>query len=118
MGTMCRNCVKEEFPHRERLCSEKGIYIINFIGCHNCNETNRAPDSLLVSEYSKKNVEDEEDDVSKEIISFNHSCAKCGHSIAKHSQEFCMECMLCGIGEDSVSILPKDPRKVSQIPAL
>jgi len=124
---MCRNCVKEEFPHRERLCSEKGIYIINFIGCHNCNETNRAPDSLLVSEYSKKNVEDEEDDVSKEIISFNHSCAKCGHIIAKHIhefwiedgyQEYRMECMLCGIGEDSVSVLPKDPRKVSQIPAL
>ena len=53
------------------MCSEKGIYIINFIGCHICNETNRAPDSLLVGEYSKKNVEDEEDDVSKEIISFN-----------------------------------------------
>ena len=65
------------------------------------------------------------------IINFMYflpdSCAKCGHSIAKHIhefwiedgyQEYRMECMLCGLGEDSVSVLPKDPRKVSQIPAL
>ena len=30
-------------------------------------------------------------------------------------QEYRMECLICGLGEDSISILPKDPRKVSQI---
>jgi len=52
------------------------------------------------------------------------TCTKCFHVIAKHThefwiedgyQEYRMDCLICGIGEDSISILPRDPRKVSQI---
>ena len=59
------------------------------------------------------------------ISLFSDSCTKCGHCVAKHThefwieegyQEYRMECILCGIGEDSLSILPKDRRKVSQMP--
>jgi hypothetical protein len=56
---------------------------------------------------------------------FPDTCVACGHVVSKHChefwledgyQEYRMECSLCGLGEDSVSILPKDPKKVSQIP--
>ena len=52
------------------------------------------------------------------------TCATCDHCVAKHThefwiedgyQEFRMECLICGLGEDSVSVLPRDPKKVSQI---
>lgn len=69
-------------------------------------------------------IEEVDDDVTKEITTFDHTCIKCGHIIANHThefwiedgyQEYRMECLICGLGEDSISILPKDPRKVSQI---
>ena len=63
---------------------------------------------------------DEDDDITKEITTFDHICKKCEHNISKHThefwiedgyQEYRMECLICGLGEDSISILPKDPRK-------
>ena len=65
---------------------------------------------------------DENDSEEKEIISFSHACIQCNHVVAKHThefwieegyQEYRMECLLCGTGQDSISIMPKDPRKVS-----
>jgi len=119
---MCKNCVKTAFPQRERLCTETGVYIQNFAGCSKCNEQNRAPDSLISK--GPGTIEEVDDDVTKEITAFDHTCTKCGHIIANHThefwiedgyQEYRMECLICGLGEDSISILPKDPRKVSQI---
>lgn len=49
-------------------------------------------------------------------------CGDCQHVISIHNykfwvegdyQEYEMDCALCGTGEDSVSILPEDPRKMS-----
>jgi len=114
--------VKTAFPQRERLCTETGVYIQNFAGCSKCNEQNRAPDSLISK--GTGTIEEVDDDVTKEITSFDHTCTKCGHIIANHThefwieggyQEYRMECLICGLGEDSISILPKDPRKVSQV---
>ena len=64
----------------------------------------------------------EDDPDQKEITRFEHVCQKCNHVIAKHVhefwvedgyQEYRMECLLCGLGEDSSSVMPRDPRKVS-----
>lgn len=122
---MCKNCVKTPFPQRERLCAETGVYIQNFAGCSKCRELkdqNRAPDSLISK--GTGTVEEIDDDITKEITAFEHICARCGHVVAKHIhefwiedgyQEYRMECLICGIGEDSISILPRDPRKVSQL---
>lgn len=47
-------------------------------------------------------------------------CSSCNHVVATHKshfwieggyQEYRMDCGLCGVGEDSISIAPKDPRK-------
>jgi rRNA maturation protein Nop10 len=120
---MCRNCVKSEFPQRDRLCSESGAYLVNFAGCSVCKDQNRAPDSLKAK--AKAVVKEEDDGLTKELLTFEHTCVACGHVVSKHChefwledgyQEYRMECSLCGLGEDSVSILPKDPKKVSQIP--
>ncbi|NXA40625.1 CHUR protein, partial [Eudromia elegans] len=46
-------------------------------------------------------------------------CRNCSHFIARHEytfsvgddyQEYTMLCLLCGRAEDSVSVLPDDPR--------
>ena len=50
---------------------EKGVFLINFAGCFQCKENNRAPDSIKVRDYSKENiVEEDDDDLTKEIITF------------------------------------------------
>jgi len=33
---MCKNCVKQQYPQRGRLCSESGAYLANFTGCCVC----------------------------------------------------------------------------------
>lgn len=57
-------------------------------------------------------------------VSFDHTCLLCGHKIATHEytfsvgdefQEYSMNCMLCGYGEDSASFMPDDPRKAAQL---
>ena len=48
---------------------EKGVFLFNFAGCFQCKENNRAPDSIKVRDYSKENIE-EDDDLTKEVISF------------------------------------------------
>ena len=121
---MCKNCVKTCFPQRETLSADSGVYFQNFVGCSQCNERNRAPDSLISKAKNTIEEIDEDDHINKEVTTFEHTCTKCFHVIAKHTyefwvedcyQEYCMNCLLCGFGEDSISILPRDPRKVSQI---
>ena len=117
---MCNKCVKQEFPQRESLCAEDGIYLINFKGCSECGSLNRAMDSL--KQVGKKVTEELDEDITKEIVRFDHSCAQCGHVCATHLhefwiesgyQEYRMECSLCGQGENSIFVLPKDPKKIS-----
>ena len=61
--------------------------------------------------------------MNESILSFTDVCSVCEHVIAEHRhefwiengyQEYRMDCLLCGIGEDSVSIMPRDPRKASE----
>ncbi|NXK83920.1 CHUR protein, partial [Amazona guildingii] len=51
-------------------------------------------------------------------------CRHCHHLIARHEytfsvvddyQEYTMLCLLCGRAEDSISILPDDPRQMTPL---
>ena len=77
-----------------------------------------------------------------ELVSYNHVCTECRHLVSAHKviltsvcwivnkhqlwfqykfwveegrQEYRMNCLLCGVGEDSVSVMPHDPRKASRV---
>jgi len=128
---MCKNCVNKQYPQRGRLCSESGAYLVNFVGCcvcqGNADVDNRGSSTAVLKVVGKQTIknsnedsdEDESDD--KETIRFEHVCMQCSH-VAKHVhefwvedgyQEYRMECLLCGQGQDSSSIMPKDPKKMS-----
>ena len=77
----------------------------------------------VVDRQTIKSSEDSDSDESneKEISEFDHVCNKCSHVVAKHAhefwvedgyQEYRMECLLCGLGQDSISVNPKDPKKL------
>ncbi|XP_017589235.1 PREDICTED: protein farnesyltransferase subunit beta [Corvus brachyrhynchos] len=60
----------------------------------------------------------------EEIVTYDHLCKNCHHLIARHEytfsvvddyQEYTMLCLLCGRAEDSVSILPDDPRQMTPL---
>merc|ERR1711911_146890 len=36
LAIMCLDCVKEEFPNRDRLCADSGAYMANLKSCVNC----------------------------------------------------------------------------------
>ncbi|CAG0887218.1 unnamed protein product [Darwinula stevensoni] len=106
---MCNECVKEESPDRGRICLEIGSYLLNFRACANCEHKGE----LVIVD---REVIQEGD---TEVIVYDHQCGECGHVVAKHHytfnvmeeyQEYEMECVLCGIAEDSISITPIDPR--------
>ncbi|XP_016384815.1 protein Churchill-like isoform X1 [Sinocyclocheilus rhinocerous] len=95
-------------------CLENGSYLMNFLGCANCHQR----DFVLISDRTMVN-EDEE-----EIITYLHMCKNCDHVIARHEytftvvddyQEYTMLCMLCGKAEDSISVLPDDPRQTAPL---
>ena len=77
-----------------------------------------------------------------ELVSYNHVCSQCRHLVCAHKvilasvcwivnnnqlgfqykfwvedgrQEYRMNCLLCGVGEDSISVMPHDPRKASHM---
>eukprot|EP00455_Lapot_gusevi_P012237 TRINITY_DN1574_c0_g4_i1.p1 TRINITY_DN1574_c0_g4~~TRINITY_DN1574_c0_g4_i1.p1 ORF type:complete len:179 (-),score=24.51 TRINITY_DN1574_c0_g4_i1:53-589(-) len=96
---MCRQCVLEEFPARGTTCLEAGSFLVNFKGCTQCGHRQ------LISNSEKDVQEDEE----SETITFQHTCSSCSHVICEHyhsfsvdtnqkSQEYLMECLLCGKG--------------------
>lgn len=112
---MCKDCVFEEFVDREGMVCEDGAYVLNLKGCAACKKRGMV-----------RNVErtHREDDKGNETVEFVHVCEWCGHEIARHRYEvavdeahhmhcYSMECMLCGSAEDSRSIDPVDPRRVS-----
>lgn len=108
---MCEKCVKEEFPNRDRICTDSGAYMANLKSCCNCQSNHL--------EISNKTVSDDD---GVEVVIFEHVCGACQHIISVHNykfwidgdyQEYEMDCALCGTAEDSISILPDDPRKAS-----
>jgi len=87
----------------------------NLKSCANCQGNQLTITNKLV-------VEECGDDSQVEITSYQHVCGACQHAVSSHShrfwvdgdyQEYEMECLLCGTAEDSISVLPDDPRKMS-----
>lgn len=71
---------------------------------------------MLITNKSSK----EED--GEEIVTYDHLCKNCHHVVARHEytfsimddfQEYTMLCLLCGKAEDTISILPDDPRQMT-----
>lgn len=69
---------------------------------------------------SKKEIVNDEINVNEEITELIHKCNICYHEIGKHYykfsvdekyQNYTMECILCGVGEYSTTILPYDSSK-------
>ncbi|XP_072167904.1 protein Churchill-like isoform X2 [Diadema setosum] len=98
-------------PCQGRTCLDNGTYWMNFERCAECRK--REPIKI-----SQRNTEVKDD--GEEVISYDHVCTYCSHVIAEHEhifiidgdyQEYSMNCMLCGIGNDLVCIQPVDPRK-------
>ncbi|XP_036981794.2 protein Churchill isoform X2 [Artibeus jamaicensis] len=84
---MCGDCVEKEYPNRGNICLENGSFLLNFTGCAACD-----------------------------------LCKNCHHVVARHEytfsimdefQEYTMLCLLCGKAEDTISILPDDPRQMT-----
>ena len=128
---MCKNCVKKQYPQRGRLCSESGAYIVNLDSCISCQESNadsQGSKNRILNVRGRQAIKINEDELNeddsqdKEVIQFEHVCTLCNHVVAKHLhefwiedgyQEYRMECLLCGLGQDSISVMPRDPRKAS-----
>eukprot|EP00071_Canis_lupus_P057279 XP_852848.2 LOW QUALITY PROTEIN: protein Churchill [Canis lupus familiaris] len=109
---MCGGCVEKEYPNRGNICLENGSFLLNFTGCAVCSKR----DFMLITNKSLK----EED--GEEIVTYDHLCKNCHHIIARHEytfsimdefQEYTMLCLLCGKAEDTISILPDDPRQMT-----
>uniref|UniRef100_A0A8C7Z636 Protein Churchill n=1 Tax=Oryzias sinensis TaxID=183150 RepID=A0A8C7Z636_9TELE len=106
---MCNGCVQKEYPDRGNTCLENGSYLMNYLGCANCHKR----DFVLINNKSTEDDDGEE-------IDHLYVCKNCDHVIARHEytfsvvdeyQEYTMLCMLCGKAEDSISVLPDDPRQ-------
>ncbi|XP_028677680.1 protein Churchill [Erpetoichthys calabaricus] len=111
---MCPGCVQKEYPSRGHTCLENGSFLLNYVGCAKCNQR----DFVLIN---NKMIEEED---GEEIITYDHVCKNCHHVIARHEytfsvvddyQEYTMLCLLCGKAEDSISILPDDPRQMAPL---
>lgn len=110
---MCRHCLVNVCPQRNRTCLSNGSYLLNFKQCGNCGKF----DTIKIINFTR--TEEEND----ESVSYDHHCSHCDHKIASHSftfavsngyQEYSMDCMLCGFGEDRQSCLPEDPEKMAE----
>uniref|UniRef100_K7FTV0 Protein Churchill n=1 Tax=Pelodiscus sinensis TaxID=13735 RepID=K7FTV0_PELSI len=95
-------------------CLENGSFLLNYVGCVECNKR----DFVLITNRAT------DDDDGEEIITYDHVCKNCHHMIARHEytfsvvdeyQEYTMLCLLCGRAEDSISILPDDPRQAAPL---
>ncbi|KAL6030532.1 hypothetical protein STEG23_007331, partial [Scotinomys teguina] len=92
------------------------IYEFNiYFKCICCAVCNKL-DFMLITNRSLK----EED--GEEIVTYDHLCKNCHHVVARHEytfsimdefQEYTMLCLLCGKAEDTISILPDDPRQMT-----
>uniref|UniRef100_A0A8C8JJ54 Protein Churchill n=1 Tax=Oncorhynchus tshawytscha TaxID=74940 RepID=A0A8C8JJ54_ONCTS len=97
----------------QQLFLENGSYLMNYMGCANCHQKN----IVLIS---SKVTEDEE-----EIVTYDrHTVPKCyptanknKHFLLDHFREYFPTSTrwLCGKAEDSISVLPGDPRKTAPL---
>ncbi|XP_076067993.1 protein Churchill isoform X2 [Oratosquilla oratoria] len=112
--TMCKDCVKEEFPDRGSICLDSGAYLANLNGCKLCGRKDR------VQVVNKATTQEGD----QEVTTFQHKCEGCEHLIATH--EYCfwveedfqyyeMSCLLCGESDDTRSCLPDDPRMAATL---
>uniref|UniRef100_A0A8C4WHR4 Protein Churchill n=1 Tax=Gopherus evgoodei TaxID=1825980 RepID=A0A8C4WHR4_9SAUR len=78
-----------------------------------------SPPQVVVSEVSLQ-----AGDPCESLVFLPDVCKNCHHMIARHEytfsvvddyQEYTMLCLLCGRAEDSVSILPDDPRQTAPL---
>ena len=128
-----------------RMCLEAGAYLVNSNSCSQCSNRNLVTRTVDNTDNESRDSWDEDEEVEVvEDIKYNHVCGSCDHIIALHKvrkvitmkvfwsivlilqykfwleegrQEYKMECLLCGIGEDSASVMPHDPRKASSLEA-
>ncbi|KAH0520928.1 Protein Churchill [Microtus ochrogaster] len=132
---MCGDCVKKEYPNRVSKRARRAFPArssadiprqarpplqscqpgdpgLRAAGCAVCNKL----DFMLITNRSLK----EED--GEEIVTYDHLCKNCHHVVARHEytfsimdefQEYTMLCLLCGKAEDTISILPDDPRQMT-----
>jgi len=99
---MCKQCLVEALPARQRTTLDSGSYFLNFKHCAQCLERGQK----LLETKRTLTTEDENEEYS-ETITYAHEC-QCGHVIASHEytftvvgfvQEHSMLCTLCGKGE-------------------
>ncbi|XP_023373391.1 protein Churchill [Otolemur garnettii] len=92
---MCGDCVETEYPNRAPVTLERPVAVCAFL----------FPPWRLTSAVMSSDL-----------------CKNCHHVIARHEytfsimdefQEYTMLCLLCGKAEDSISILPDDPRQMT-----
>ncbi|EDV21614.1 expressed hypothetical protein [Trichoplax adhaerens] len=109
---MCNRCVFTPFPDRGNSCLDTGSFFLNFKACSSCQKR------TLIETCNKESKEEEDQ---TEVIKYQHICPNCRHVIANHEytfqveegyQIYGMECLLCGCGEATVSVMPNDPRKL------
>jgi hypothetical protein len=102
---MCKDCLVEVMPARQRTTLESGHYILNFKQCHACKDHGHMP-----TEHDRQTTVEEENDEYVESVAYVHRCAACAHAIASHeyafrvvgsAQEYSMYCALCGKGEST-----------------
>jgi Churchill protein len=109
---MCKHCLREAFPERQRTTLQNGAYLLNFAGCAGCKQRN----DFLAERNLREEETDEKDEEGESIYEhsndYEHACKLCGHKVADHSyvfrvisngeiQEYSMSCALCGKGEYS-----------------
>eukprot|EP00516_Mucochytrium_quahogii_P005056 CAMPEP_0203757194 /NCGR_PEP_ID=MMETSP0098-20131031/10330_1 /ASSEMBLY_ACC=CAM_ASM_000208 /TAXON_ID=96639 /ORGANISM=" , Strain NY0313808BC1" /LENGTH=162 /DNA_ID=CAMNT_0050649341 /DNA_START=105 /DNA_END=590 /DNA_ORIENTATION=+ len=110
---MCRRCVKETLPDRGSTCLDGGTYFLNWKACGSCGSRDipaidqRTQESSEMQAGGESNAEDDDDEEDLEIVRYVHKCSACGHEICEHyykyyvedqTQEYFMECVLCGKG--------------------
>lgn len=115
---MCKNCVKELFPDRQRSCHETAIFFSNLKtgSCSCCGKF----DFLKNETKIERTEEETEEGVYEESITFNHACVHCKHIVAEHSYSFVVDgnkqmynmlCLLCGKGQDESFLTKVNVRK-------
>merc|ERR1711872_793558 len=84
---MCKNCVRQPFPDRDRMCLESGAFMANMKNCSSCNKNNLKTETVP-RETVEDDMRDDDDDLEAENVTYNHVCAECNHIISRHKYKF------------------------------
>lgn len=122
---MCRRCLVEVRPDKGQVCREAGADLLNYAGCAGCGHRD-----MPRATETRRMEDDDPEEGYEETIEFRHTCPRCEHFICLHhysfavathesqaaegetyqTQEFLMDCFLCGKGADSVLVDPQGRR--------